>query len=152
MSKLTMTAALAIRMGSLATSVAEGISVELERDDLPVGAERLRQFVEGNRSKDSSMRKLGTLKPESLELVVKFAVKLRLLLPEELEEPAPSIHAPQRLLEYLDTTAKRMRVVTPVIFDGRYNARVTEQRVFREFDLTLQRSSEQAMMSVTKTE
>ncbi len=54
-------------------SVAEGIAVELERDDLPVAAERLRQFVEGNRSKDSSMRKFGTLKPESLEAVVKFA-------------------------------------------------------------------------------
>ena len=133
-------------------SVAEGIAVELERDDLPVAAERLRQFVEGNRSKDSSMRKFGTLKPELLEVVVKFALKLRLLLPEELEEPAPSLHAPQRLLEYLDTTAARMRVVTPVIFDGRYKARVIEQRAFREFDLTLHRSSEPGMMEVTKTE
>ena len=133
-------------------SVAEGIAVELERDDLPVAAERLRQFVEGNRSKDSSMRKFGTLKPESLEAVVEFALKLRLLFPEELEEPAPSLHAPQRLLEYLDTTASRMRVVTPVIFDGRYKARVIEERVFREFDLTLHRSTEPGTMLVTKTE
>jgi hypothetical protein len=79
-------------------------------------------------------------------------VKLRLLLPEELEEPAPSLHAPQRLLEYLDITTARNRVVTPVIFDGRYKARVTEQRVFREFDLTLHRSSVPGMMTVTKTE
>jgi len=87
-----------------------------------------------------------------LEAVVEFALKLRLLFPEELEEPAPSLHAPQRLLEYLDTTAARMRVVTPVIFDGRYKARVIEQRAFREFDLTLHRSSEPGMMPVTKTE
>jgi hypothetical protein len=133
-------------------SVAEGIAEELDRDDLPVAAERLRQFVEGNRSKDSSMRKFGTLKPESLEAVVEFALKLRLLFPEELEEPAPSLHAPQRLLEYLDTTAARMRVVTPVIFDGRYKARVIEQRAVREFDLTLHRSSEPGMMMVTKTD
>ena len=92
-------------------SVAEAIAVELDRDDLPVSAERLRQFVEGNRSKDGAMRKFGTLKPESLEHVVAFAMKLRLLLPEELEEPAPSFHAPQRLLEYLDTRNDRVRVI-----------------------------------------
>ncbi|MBI1181523.1 MAG: hypothetical protein GC201_13285 [Alphaproteobacteria bacterium] len=133
-------------------SVAEAIAIELDRDDLPVSAERLRQFVEGNRGKDGAMRKFGTLKPESLEHVVAFAMKLRLLVPEELEEPAPSFHAPQRLLEYLDTRNDRVRVITPVMFDGRYKARVVEQRVVREFDLTLHRSREPGMMPVTHTE
>ena len=131
--------------------VAEGIAENLDIPDPPVAAERLRQFVEGNRSKDGAMRKFGTLKPESLEYVVQFALAKRLLTPKELEEPAPAFHAPQRLLEYLDPKGERLRNVTPVIFEGRYSARIVEKRAFREFDLTLHRPHEPGMMSVTMT-
>jgi hypothetical protein len=132
-------------------SVAEGIAEWLDLKDPPVSSERLRQFVEGNRSKDGSMRKFGTLKPESLEHVIRFAFERRLLIPEELEEPAPEIHAPQRLLEYLNK-GERARVVPSVIFDGRYTARVVEDRVYREFDLTLHRPHERGLLLVTKSE
>jgi len=131
--------------------VAEGIAEELGAKDPPVAAERLRQFVEGNRSKDGSMRKFGTLKPESLENVIAFAMKVNLLRPVEFEEREPSYHAAQRLLEYLDPKGERVRRVTSIIFEGRYSTRLVEKRVFRELDLTLHRPHEPGMMMVTMT-
>lgn len=132
--------------------VAEAIAEELRLQDPPVAAERLRQFVEGNRTKDGSMRKFGSLKPESLEQVVAFVMSAGLLRPVEFEERQPSFQAAQRLLEFFDPSGSRMHVSTSALFEGRYKARMLEDRVFREFDLTLHHPSEPAVMEVTKTE
>lgn len=132
--------------------VAEAIAEELRLQDPPVAAERLRQFVEGNRSKDGSMRKFGSLKPESLERVVAFVMSAGLLRPVEFEQREPSFQAAQRLLEFFDPSGTRMHASTSAIFEGRYKARVLEERVFREFDLTLHHPSEPTVMEVTNTE
>jgi hypothetical protein len=132
--------------------VAEAMAEELRLQDPPVAAERLRQFVEGNRSKDGAMRKFGSLKPESLEQVVAFVMSAGLLRPAEFEERAPSFQAAQRLLEFFDPSGRRLHVYTAAIFEGRYKARVIEERVFREFDLMLHHPSEPALMEVTNTE
>jgi hypothetical protein len=132
--------------------VAEAIAEELRLPDPPVAAERLRQFVEGNRSKDGAMRKFGTLKPESLEQVIAFVMSAQLLRPAEFEEREPSFQAAQRLLDFFDPGGTRQHAYTSAVFEGRYRARVIEDRVFREFDLTLHRPSEPAVMEVTNTE
>jgi len=132
--------------------VAEAMAEELRLQDPPVAAERLRQFVEGNRSKDGAMRKFGSLKPESLEQVVAFVMSAALLRPAEFEERQPSFQAAQRLLDFFDPSGTRKHAYTSAVFEGRYKARVLEERVFRDFDLTLHRPSEPAVMEVTKTE
>ena len=132
--------------------VAEAMAEELRLQDPPVAAERLRQFVEGNRSKDGAMRKFGSLKPESLEQVVAFVMSAGLLRPAEFEERQPSCKAAQRLLDFFDPSGTRKHAYTSAVFEGRYKARVLEERVFRDFDLTLHHQSEPAVMEVTKTE
>jgi hypothetical protein len=128
-------------------SEAIGLSTEVE-----VSPERLRQFVEGNRSKDGALRKFQSMQPESLEAIVKFVTEENLVLPAELDEHAPSSHAAQRLLEYLDQSFDRVRLLPPVTFEGTYQARRADERSFVVWELTLQRPSAEGMMQVTKTE
>lgn len=128
-------------------SEAIGLSTEVE-----VPPERLRQFVEGNRSKGGALREFRSMKQESLEAIVKFVTEENLLLPAELEEHTPSSQAGQRLLEYLDQSFDRVRLLPPVTFEGTYQARRADERSFVVLELTLQRPSDEGMMQVTKTE
>ena len=129
--------------------VSEAISLAT---DVGVSPERLRQFVEGNRSKDGARRKFQSMQPESLEAIVRFVTEENLLLPAELEEHTPSSQAGQRLLEYLDQSFDRVRLLPPVTFEGTYQARRADERSFAVLELTLQRPSAEGMMQVTKTE
>src|SRR6185312_1432225 len=107
--------------------VSEAISLTA---NVEVPPERLRQFVEGNRSKDGGRRKFQSMQAESLEAIVKFVTDERLLSPGELEEHAPPWQAAQRLLEYLDQSFDRQRVLPPATFEGTYQARRTDERGF----------------------
>jgi len=129
--------------------VSEAISLAT---DVEVAPERLRQFVEGNRSKDGARRKFQSMQPESLDAIVKFLTEEHLLLPAELEEHAPPWHAAQRLLEYLDQSFDKLRILPPVIFEGTYQARRADERGFAVMELTLQKPSEEGLMQVVKTE
>ncbi|MGH6677546.1 MAG: hypothetical protein ACREDL_01060 [Bradyrhizobium sp.] len=129
--------------------VSEAINLSTE---VEVPAERLRQFVEGTRSKDGARRKFQSMQPESLEAIVKFVTEENLLLPAELEEHAPSSQAGQRLLEYLDQSFDRERVLPFATFDGTYQARRADETNFVVLELTLQRPIGEEMMQVTKTE
>lgn len=129
--------------------VSEAISLAT---DVSVPPERLRQFVEGNRTKDGGGRKFQSMQPQSLEAIVKFVTEEELLSPGELEEHTPPWQAAQRLLEYLDQYFDRQRVMPPVMFEGTYQARRTDERGFAVQELTLQRPSDEGLMQVTKME
>jgi hypothetical protein len=129
--------------------VSEAISLTA---DVAVPPERLRQFVEGNRSKDGARRKFQSMQAESLEAIVRFLTEERLLLPEELEEYAPPWQAAQRLLDYLDQSFDKQRVLPLVTFEGTYRARHTNKRGFAIQELTLQKPSGEGLMQVVKTE
>jgi len=129
--------------------VSEAISLTA---DVKVPPERLRQFVEGNRSKDGARRKFQSMQPESLDAIVRFVTEERLLLATELEEHAPPWHAAQRLLEYLDQSFDKLRILPPVTFEGSYQARRADERGFAVLELTLQKPSAEGLMQVTKTE
>ncbi len=68
-----------------------------------LGAERLRQFVEGVESKLHKGRKFSAPQPKALEAIVAFVTHegLDLLSEEELREFTPGVQAPLRLLEYM---------------------------------------------------
>jgi hypothetical protein len=129
--------------------VSEAISLAT---DVTVPSERLRQFVEGNRTKDGTGRKFQSMQPQSLEAIAKFVAEEQLLSPGELDEHVPPWQAAQRLLEYLDQSFDRQRVLPPAMFEGTYQARRTDERGFAVQELTLQRPSDQGLMQVTKTE
>jgi hypothetical protein len=129
--------------------VSEAISLAT---DVKVPPERLRQFVEGNRSKDGGRRKFQSMQPESLEAIVKFVTEERLLSQGELEEHAPPWQAAQRLLEYLDQSFDKQRVLPPATFGGSYQSRRADERGFCVQELTLQKPSDEGLMQVTKTE
>lgn len=129
--------------------VSEAISLAT---DVTVPPERLRQFVEGNRTKDGTGRKFQSMQPQSLEAIAKFVTDERLLSPGELEEHVPPWQAAQRLLEYLDQSFDRQRVLPPAMFEGTYQARRTDERGFAVQELTLQRPSDEGLMQVTKME
>jgi hypothetical protein len=120
--------------------------------DIEVPPERLRQFVEGNRSKDGARRKFQSMQEASLEAIVKFLTEERLLLPAELEERAPEAHAAQRLLEYLDQEFDTIRLLPLAIFEGTYQMRQKDDRRFAIREVTLQQPSGEGMMRVTMTE
>jgi hypothetical protein len=129
--------------------VSEAISLSTEAQVPP---ERLRQFVEGIRSKDGARRKFGTMMPESIEAIVKFLTEEQLMLPEELEEHVPPTQAALRLLEYLDQKFDRVRQLPVVTYEGTYTARHLDERFMSVFELTLDHRSREGMMPVTKTE
>jgi hypothetical protein len=129
--------------------VSEAISLTA---DVSVPPERLRQFVEGNRSKDGARRKFQSMQAESLDAIVKFLTEERLLLPEELEEYAPPWQAAQRLLDYLDQNFDKQRILPPVTFEGTYRARYTNKRGFAVQELTFQKPSGEGLMQVIKAE
>jgi hypothetical protein len=118
-------------------------------------AERLRQFVEGNRNPDGvQRRKFQRMQPDSLAAIVKFVTGAGLLEPDELEERAPSSQAALRLLEYLDQGFDRVRTLPLLKFDGTYQARRKndDENEFTVQELTLERPSSDGMMQVTMTE
>lgn len=129
--------------------VTEAIALET---NVTVPPERLRQFVEGNRNQDGARRKFQSMQEQSLDAIVRFVMESRLLVPSELEEHEPSSQAAQRLLDYLDQTFDRMRVLPPVTFEGTYQARRADERGFSVLELTLHRPSAEGMMRATKTE
>ena len=63
--------------------VSEAISLAT---DVTVPPERLRQFVEGNKTKDGTGRKFQSMQPQSLEAIAKFVTEERLLSPGELDD------------------------------------------------------------------
>lgn len=129
--------------------VSEAISLAT---NVTVPPERLRQFVEGNRTREGAGRKFQSMQLQSLEAIVKFVTEERLLSPGEMDEHVPPWQAAQRLLEYLDQSFDRQRVLPPAMFEGTYEARQTDERGFAVQELTLQRPSDEGLMQVTKTE
>jgi len=127
--------------------VTEAISLAT---DVTVPPERLRQFVEGNRTKDGAGRKFQSMQPQSLEAIVKFVTQEELLSPGELEEHVPPWQAAQRLLEYLNQEFDRQRVLPPAIYEGTYQARHADERGFAVHELTLERPTNEGLMRATK--
>jgi len=126
---------------------------EVRRTRIKQFAERLRQFVEGNRNPDGAQRrKFQRMQPDSLAAIVKFVTGAGLLLPEEMEERAPSSQAALRLLEYLDQGFDRIRTLPLVKFDGTYQARRESDGEFIVQELTLERPSSDGMMQVSMAE
>ncbi|HXW21981.1 MAG TPA: hypothetical protein VEK14_03665 [Rhodomicrobium sp.] len=126
---------------------------DVRRTRIKQFAERLRQFVEGNRNSDGTeRRKFQRMQPDSLAAIVKFVTDGGLLEPDELVEHAPSTQAALRLLEYLDQGFDRIRTLPLLKFDGTYQARRKNDDEFIVLELTLERPSRDGMMQVTMTE
>jgi hypothetical protein len=128
---------------------------DVRRKRIKQFAERLRQFVEGNRNPDGvEKRKFQRMQADSLAAIVKFVTAADLLQPDELEEHAPSTQAALRLLEYLDQGFDRIRTLPLLKFDGTYQARRKnhDDNEFIVLELTLERPSHDGMMQVTMTE
>lgn len=133
--------------------LADDRDTETRRKRIKQFAERLRQFVEGNRNPDGvQRRKFQRMQPDSLAAIVKFVTGAGLLEPDELEERAPSSQAALRLLEYLDQGFDRVRTLPLLKFDGAYQARRVSDGEFTIHELTLERPSSDGMMQVTMTE
>lgn len=82
-------------------------------DGVRRGAERLRQFVEGNKDKNNpGQRKYPVPQASSLKAIYEFVTdeEINLLRKEELEEYKPDYQAPLRLLEYLDQRPDEQRI------------------------------------------
>jgi hypothetical protein len=129
-------------IGYNSKDVSEAIGVST---DVEVPPERLRQFVEGVKTPDGGRRYL-TMQDDRLDAIVRFATDEDngLISEAELREHAPSWHAAQRLLEYLDQAFDKTRVLPPATLEGTYRSwrfeppNSPEDFVVR--DLTLQRA------------
>lgn len=129
---------------------ADDRDTEARRTRIKQFAERLRQFVEGNRKE--GVRTFQSMQERSLDAIAKFATDEGLLTQEELKEHTPASHAAVRLLEYLDQTFDRERMLPLAKFDGTYMAKRQDARDFVTFELTLLRPSDDGIMQATLIE
>ncbi|MEW8073221.1 MAG: hypothetical protein AB2826_22635 [Candidatus Thiodiazotropha sp.] len=118
-----------------------------------VGAERLRQFVEGVRTPDGGKKYPVPIK-ESLEAIVTFLTggNVGLLSEDELNEYVPERQAPMRLIEYLyGSGVKEVNIETEKLL-GRYQARTRSGHELIISELTLLSSMDNGLVQAIETE
>lgn len=113
--------------------------------------ERLRQFVKGSSKKKGE--KSG-LKKENLDAVVKFVTdqSRNLLSVDELNERAPQMQAPLRLIEYLAPAFEPERKSIPNGLIGTYIAHKLDDVEFVVVEMILQHPLDNGVIQVLQTE
>jgi hypothetical protein len=119
-----------------------------------VGAEGLRQFVEGLENKrQPGERRYRTPSKEALQAIVAFLTHeaVQYLRHEELQQHRPGVQAMLRLLEYLDDGSKTGRLAPPQKLQGEYRYIRIEGEQFSVRLLTLHVPGEDGLIEVTET-
>jgi hypothetical protein len=121
--------------------------------EVEVPPERLRQFVEGVKTPGGG-RRLLTMQDDRLDAIAKFATDedYGLISQAELREHAPSLHAAQRLLEYLKQDFDTERILPPATLEGTYRTWRFEPDDFVVRELTLQRASDDGLIRLMQVE
>lgn len=132
--------------------IAEETGVEIGAN-AKIGAERLRQFVEGLRTKDGGW-KFPVLQDEWLSGVVQFVTSADndLLSEDELRVHAPHRQAALRLLDYLAPKIAGQSNRPAAKLQGRFQARKGDEEEFVVRELILQKPSKEGLIEVTETE
>lgn len=141
------------------TDVREAIAEETDIEigvDPKKGAERLRQFVEGINDKNAPNGKRFPVPQDRwLDAIVIFVTSddYALLSSNELEEQAPDMQAPLRLLEYLAPSTRDERdQISSHRLTGVYRNCKMEKKEFAVRELTLQNPSDEGLVHAIVTE
>ena len=89
-----------------------------------LGAERLRQFVEGITNERTGTRRFPVPQPDALQAIVAFLMheEIALLTPEELREHAPGPQAVLRLAEFMAAGCEMVSYVVSFEIRGEFRA------------------------------
>ena len=112
------------------------------------GQERLRAYVEGSHKDGTYTVPVS----KSLNAIIEFLghKDINLLSKDEIRGYVPAVQAPLRLLEYLDQTFDKQRLLPPKTLEGEFEARRVDEDNFTVREIKLHHAGEVGLIQVTE--